>query len=85
MRVRSSPDRCRLRVHRDSGKLAESIRLERGRHPLRVLVRAGGPLTTKDGYDHALANEFGTEKLQAQPFFWPAYRANKTKLRGMIS
>lgn len=75
-----------FRVSRgDEGKLASSIRLERGRHPLRVLVRAGGPLTTKDGYDYALANEFGTEKMRAQAFFWPTYRAKKKILRSMIS
>lgn len=73
-------------------ELVESVRLERGRHPLSVLVRAGGPLTTRSvrkgsgvSYDYALANEFGTEKMAAQPFFWPTYRLKKKSLRSKIS
>lgn len=72
-------------------ELLESIRVEPGKHPLRKHVRAGGPLTTKkvregfDGeYDYALANEFGTKEMAAQPFFWTTYRALKTSLRSNI-
>jgi HK97 gp10 family phage protein len=32
-------------------------------------------------YDYALANEFGTEKMPARPFFWPTYRAHKRRIR----
>src|SRR5262245_36561490 len=30
-----------------SGRLRDSIRIEPGKHPLQVVIRAGGPLTTK--------------------------------------
>jgi len=50
------------------------------------VVRAGGEATTrpvKDGqsatFDYALAQEFGTQEMGANPFFWPAYRLLKKK------
>lgn len=50
------------------------------------VVRAGGKTTTKpvkDGqsaeYDYALAQEFGTADMPAQPYFWPAYRLLKKR------
>ena len=61
----------------ERNELLESIRQEPGRHPLRTLVKAGGPLTTRGGYDYANAIEFGTEKMPAQSFFWPSYRLRK--------
>jgi HK97 gp10 family phage protein len=61
--------------------LRESIRVEQGRRPARALVRAGGPKTTVGGYDYALANEFGTAKMAAQPFFWSTYRAERKRIR----
>jgi HK97 gp10 family phage protein len=61
--------------------LRNSIRVEQGRRPTRALVRAGGPKTTVHGYDYALANEFGTSKMSAQPFFWPTYRAERKRIR----
>lgn len=42
-------------------------------------VRGGGQT-----YDYALANEFGTEKMAARPFFWPTYRAKKASIRRAI-
>lgn len=63
------------------GALRDSIRIEKGRTEMRVLVRAGGPKTTRGGYDYAIAQEFGTEKMHAQPFFWSSYRARKTTIR----
>lgn len=73
-------------------ELLESIRVEDGRRPLQVLVKAGGPLTTKEvrkgsgaTYDYANANEFGTEKMAAQPFFWPSYRLMKKRIRAGIA
>lgn len=38
------------------------------------VVRAGGPTTTVDGCDYALAQEFGTQDMPANPFYWPIYR-----------
>ena len=56
------------------------------------VVRAGGETTTKrvrDGqfgmYDYALGQEFGTMKMPAQPFFWPAYRLLKKRFGGRRS
>ncbi len=73
-------------------ELLESIRVEEGRKPLQVFVKAGGPLTTKEvrkgsgvSYDYALANEFGTQKMRAQPFFWPTYRLMKKRIRAAIA
>lgn len=73
-------------------ELVESIRKEPGRHPLQVRVKAGGELTTRQvrtgsgvSYDYANANEFGTEKMSAQPFFWPTYRLKKRAIRSKIA
>ena len=88
----------------ETGNLQKSIRTEQGRNPMRVLVRAGGALTTRSGagdqgfvrefaravrgkdanYDYALAQEFGTQHIPAQPFFWPTYRARKRRIRRAI-
>jgi HK97 gp10 family phage protein len=72
-------------------ELQESIRVEPGRRPLQAFVKAGGPLTTRVvrkgsglNYDYALANEYGTRKMKAQPFFYPTYRLMKKKLRSAI-
>lgn len=48
------------------------------------VVRAGGKETTKPvksggEFDYALAQEFGTLDMPANPFFWPAYRALKKR------
>lgn len=70
-------------------ELQESIRVTDGKHPLRKVIRAGGPLTTKDTprgpYDYAHAVEFGTQEVTAQPFFYPSYRLLKNKLQAAIN
>ena len=67
------------------GALRDSIRVETSdRSAMRALVRAGGAATTVDGYDYALAQEFGTSKIPAQPFFWPSYRSKKKAIRKAI-
>lgn len=71
-------------------ELRDSIRVEDGRTPLRVLVKAGGPMTTRQDrssgafYDYALANEFGTYKMTPRPFFWPSYRLMKKQIRAAM-
>lgn len=67
-----------------SGTLRNSIRVEKGAKPMRVLVRAGGDPTRVAGYDYANAQEFGTEKQPAQPFFWVSYRKRKATIRREI-
>lgn len=67
-------------------ELAESIRVERGKRPLQVIVKAGGPLTQTDqGTDYAKHVEWGTEKMKAKPFFFSTYRAKKKSLRAQIA
>jgi len=72
-------------------ELLESIRVEPGKQIAQVYVKAGGTLTTKEvrkgsgvEYDYANANEFGTQKMNAQPFFWPSYRLLKPSIRKSI-
>lgn len=75
-----------------SGKLKQSIRVEKGRRPLQYLVKAGGKLTTKEvrsgsgkPYDYSLGTEFGNEQVGAQPFFFPTYRLMKKKIKSAIA
>jgi HK97 gp10 family phage protein len=68
----------------EQGTLRNSIRVEKGREPLSALVKAGGDPTTVHGYDYSLAQEFGTSRNPAQPFFWPTYRANSNRIRRAI-
>jgi hypothetical protein len=64
--------------HSVSGALAESVRKVDVSQPdkgkLSVLVMAGGRSTTKNGYDYALAEEFGTTKQNPRPFFYSTAR-----------
>ncbi len=71
-------------VETDDGDLKRSIKVEPGETEFRRYVKAGGSLTTRqnkrgDNYDYSLANEFGTEDMNAQPFFFPAWRLNRKK------
>lgn len=63
----------------DTGNLAESVRVEDGKDDTELLVVAGGDLTTKrmgsgSDYDYALAVEFGTTKMEPNPFFFSTWR-----------
>jgi HK97 gp10 family phage protein len=77
----------------DDGDLQGSIRKEGGDHDLAVKVLAGGPRTTKPVrntdeaplYDYALGQEFGTQDMLANPFFFPAVRATRKGRRRRIS
>lgn len=70
-------------------ELLESIRVAPGKHPLRKVIRAGGPLTTRKAkgkeYDYARAIEFGRHDAPAQPFFWPVYRLTKKRWKSQIA
>nr|WP_314437611.1 HK97-gp10 family putative phage morphogenesis protein [uncultured Brevundimonas sp.] len=58
-------------------------------------VKAGGQQTTKavrksakgtaPDYDYALAVEYGTEDMAAQPFFWPAWRLKRRRFKSRMS
>lgn len=72
----------------EDGALKASVRQTIDPSRLMVTVRAGGPSTTRpvrNGatvlYDYALGQEFGTEKMPANPFFWPTYRTFRKPIR----
>ncbi len=80
----------RLAPH-DDGDLQDSIRKEVGDHDLARTVKAGGPTTTRpvrEGasatYDYAFAQEFGTQKMPANPFFFSAYRLLRKQIVSRI-
>src|SRR4051794_34400658 len=60
--------------HNVTGALQASVRFEDRTNAdgsrVTVLVMAGGPTTMKNGFDYALAEEFGTTKEAARPFFY---------------
>lgn len=76
----------------DEGDLRKSIRKEPGTHDLSIRVEAGGPLTTKPvrkgksaQYDYALAIEHGTATRPAEPFFFPAYRLLRRRIKNRLA
>lgn len=76
----------------DEGALKESVRVETGGTGDRFYVKAGGEKTTRPvragasaTYDYALANEFGNDRMPAQPFFFPPYRVRRAKIRKNIA
>lgn len=59
---------------------------------LSAVIMAGGISTTipvrkgvSASYDYALAQEFGTKKMAANPFFFPAYRLQKRRVKSRIT
>ncbi|TKT78421.1 HK97-gp10 family putative phage morphogenesis protein [Aquamicrobium sp. LC103] len=80
---------------KDDGVLVGTIRTEQLPDPeIGVEIKAGGPETTKPvrnsekgnapEYDYALAQEHGTENMQANPFFYPAYRLKKKQVQRSV-
>lgn len=71
------------------GILRDSIRVEPfSRGGIGVLIKAGGPTTTKPvrvgqtaTYDYAMGQELGTQEMVANPFFYPAYRMKKSGVK----
>lgn len=76
----------------DKHALEQSIHKRAGRHDLSVETAAGGKATTKpttpkaarekSEYDYALAQEFGTQDMPANPFFFSSWRTMRKKVRG---
>lgn len=64
----------------DQGDLRDSIQKRDGRHELSVEVTAGD-----DKAFYASFVEFGTVRTPAQPYFFPAYRASRKRIKGRIS
>ena len=62
---------------------------------IRQTVRAGGERTTRPvrksakgnapTYDYALAQEFGTSDMPANPFFYPTYRAKRKAFKRALN
>jgi len=70
----------------EPGALKHSVRLipDKSKDTI-VRIVAGGQLTTRPAagrtpYDYARGDEFGTQKMAAQPFFFPTYRLRKKKI-----
>lgn len=74
------------------GALKESVRVEQGHategKAIVVKIKAGGRTTQKQGssrtYDYAMAVEFGTKDMVAEPFFYPVARARKKEARAAV-
>jgi HK97 gp10 family phage protein len=58
------------------GHLRDSIEKVEGRHELAVTVQAGGKKAP-----YARWVEFGTVKMRAEPYFFPAYRALRKRMK----
>ncbi|QMV02576.1 hypothetical protein GHV40_14285 [Devosia sp. D6-9] len=81
---------------KDDMVLAGSIRNDPLPDPeVGVVLLAGGEATTKPirdnksgggspEYDYALAQEFGTSKMQANAFFYPGYHARKKRVMRQV-
>lgn len=74
------------------GDLDASIRSEPGDHALQARVMAGGETTTRpvrEGisatYDYAKAVEWGTENMEAQPYFYPAARLTRRRIKRNVN
>lgn len=77
---------------KEDGVLVGTIDMIEDESLLKVTLVAGGPATTRpvrDGadaeYDYALAQELGTQKMPANPFFFPGYRFGKKRAKGRIT
>jgi HK97 gp10 family phage protein len=79
---------ARLRVAVDEGDVRDSIRhhgvREGRRGGLYVAITAGDQSTEHDGYQVARLLEFGTQKMPAQPFLLPAFRAVRRRARARM-
>lgn len=76
----------------EDGELRGTIRNTVNSAELKVTIEAGGAATTKpvrDGadasYDYALGQEFGTQQMPANPYFFPGYRLGKKRAKGRIT
>lgn len=49
-----------------------------------ITIYAGGKIAGADAF-YARFQEFGTRKMLANPFFYPAYRANRGKVRARLT
>lgn len=86
-------DLQRSYVSVDDGDLRDSIRtIPFSKGGIGIIIAAGGPTTTRPvragqsaPYDYAMAQELGTQKMLASPFFYPAYRQKKSGMKRKAS
>jgi hypothetical protein len=76
------------RVPTDTGTLKSTIRVVTDSARGRASLLVGGPKTTRKvragaavDYDYAVGVEYGTQKMKAQPYFWPQWRIIKPKAK----
>lgn len=50
-----------------------------------ILVYAGRGLTENRDENYAIFQEFGTKDMPANPYFFPTYRSNRSRLRAKIT
>ena len=78
----------KLRVPVDEGDVQASIRQhgvkEGKRGGLYVAITAGDRTTEADTYQVARLLEFGTQKMPAQPYLLPAFRANRRRAKARM-
>lgn len=77
-------EQIRPNVPRDEGDLADSLEWHRSpsRARIRVVITEGANDDTQGR--KARAVEFGRPDMDAQPHFFPTYRANKRKMQNAI-
>ncbi|MDN3713445.1 HK97 gp10 family phage protein [Paracoccus cavernae] len=92
-------DAVRYLAPRDQGELVASVRVEQAdtvktrkgdREFIGVIVKAGDASTTISNdageiFQNARIQEFGTKNMPANPFFFPAWRLNRARIRSRIS
>lgn len=74
----------------DERHLLNSIRVEDQAERVGVVVKAGDAMTKVTNsrgvvFDNARIQEFGTKTRAANPYFFPAWRINRTRVRAAIS
>ena len=78
----------KLRVPVDEGDVQASIRhhgvKEGKRGGLYIAITAGDRTTEADTYQVARLLEFGTQKMPAQPYLLPAFRANRRRAKSAM-
>lgn len=80
--------RIRAAAPKDEHQLEQTVRVVPGKDGVTQRVVAGGKATQRPvehgqspTFDYARAQEFGTEQMPANPFFFPVYRKRKRAMR----
>ena len=86
-------ERMRYLAPEDDGVLKSSIR-KTPLNEMSIRVEAGGEATTvkvrksekgnAPDFDYALAQEYGTVDMRANPFFWPTVNTTKKRVRRRV-